>query len=64
MNFITVKDMANILKVSTKTISNMIKSGKLKAVEVGGEERITYRIFEKEILRFMAENYEKYKVEK
>ena len=39
----------------------MIRKGKLKAVEVGGSERITFRIYEKEIDRFMAESYEKYK---
>lgn len=39
----------------------MIREGRLKAVEVGGSERITFRIYEKEIDRFMAESYEKYK---
>lgn len=56
--FFTVKDVSQIFRVSTRTISTMIREGRLKAVAIGGSKRVTYRIYEKEIDRFMAENYE------
>ncbi len=56
--FYTPKEVAKSLKVSTRTVINLIKSGKMKAVAVSGSKRNTYRIYVKEIDRFMAENYE------
>lgn len=57
--FYTPKQVADSLRVSTRTILNLIKSGKMKAIIVGGLKRNTYRIYQKELDRFMAENYEK-----
>lgn len=57
--FYTTKELGNILNVSPRTIINLIKTGKIKAVIIGGVKRTTYRIYEKELDRFMAENYER-----
>ena len=57
-DFYTPKQIAESLKVSSRTVINLIKSGKIKAVIVGGTKRNTYRVYEKELDRFMAENYE------
>lgn len=58
--FLTTKQFAEILNVSPRTITNLIKDGKIRAVVIGGSKRITYRIYEKELDRFMAENYDKF----
>lgn len=57
--FYSPQQVAESLNVSSRTILNLIRDGKIKAVIVGGTKRITYRIYEKELDRFMAENYEK-----
>ena len=57
--FYTPKQVAESLQVSTRTIINLIKNGKMNAVIVGGSTRNTYRIYQKELDRFMAENYHK-----
>ena len=36
----TVKEVADILKVSTRTVKRMIKRGDIKAVKLGGTVRI------------------------
>lgn len=36
-----IKEMAQILEVSPRTIMNYIKDGKLKCVKVGGKWKIT-----------------------
>ena len=40
MQYLTVKDVARMLKVSPTTVRRHIKSGKLKAVKVGGAVRV------------------------
>ena len=57
--FFTPKQLAEVLNVHSRTVINLIKGGKIKAVAIGGIKRTTYRIYEKELDRFMAENYEK-----
>lgn len=57
--FFTPKEIANSLSVSTRTVINMIRTGKLRAVNVAGLKRMTYRVYEKELDRFIAENYER-----
>lgn len=59
MEFYTVKEVANILNVCTQTVTSMIKDGRLKALEVAGSKRITYRIRKHEIDRIEAESWEK-----
>tara|TARA_R110002126_G_scaffold51939_1_gene141841 strand:- start:16119 stop:16322 length:204 start_codon:yes stop_codon:yes gene_type:complete len=53
-------EVAKILKVSPKTINNMINDGKLKALTISGNERKCYRILKGELDRFAAQEYEKY----
>ena len=56
--FMTPDEIAKLLKVKRRVILNLIRNGKIRAVVVGsGEKRKTYRVYEKEIERFMAENY-------
>ncbi|HRR98121.1 MAG TPA: helix-turn-helix domain-containing protein [Candidatus Syntrophosphaera sp.] len=38
----TLTEVADILRVTRRTLYNYIKSGKLKAVKMGREWRITY----------------------
>ena len=57
--FYTIKEVANILSVSPRTVRNMIKTGRIRGVDVSGIVSITYRILDKELDRFVAVNYEK-----
>jgi len=41
MKVYTVEEIAEILKVSTFTVRNYIKSGKLKAINTGGAVRVS-----------------------
>lgn len=58
--FLTTKDIAKILQIMPRTVINMIKRGELRAVKIGKGPRAEYRIYEKEIDRFMAESYQKF----
>lgn len=50
--FHTTNEVADLLKVHVKTIREMIKSGRLQAVRVGKE----YRITEDQVRRYIGEN--------
>ena len=50
--FYTTDEVANILKVHVKTIREMIKSGRLPAVKVGQE----YRITDEQIREYVEKN--------
>ncbi|MCF7741143.1 MAG: helix-turn-helix domain-containing protein [Candidatus Marinimicrobia bacterium] len=39
MKFYTKKEVADILRVSRKTVENYINAGKLKARKIGGSEK-------------------------
>lgn len=57
--FYTPEEVAEIFKISRRAVLDLIRSGKLKSVKIGvGKIRNTYRIYKKEIDRFIAENYE------
>ncbi|PAE45731.1 hypothetical protein CHH95_21905 [Bacillus licheniformis] len=45
--FMTVKQIADILKVSEKTVRNMLNNEEIKGFKVGREWRITPENFEK-----------------
>ncbi len=47
MEFLTVQDAADILKVSKAVVYRWIKSGELTAVKIGGTVRISRRQLEK-----------------
>ena len=50
--FYTTEEVANFLKISAKTVREMIKSKRLEAVRVGKE----YRITEDQIRKYIKEN--------
>ena len=53
-------EVAKILRVSTRTVINMIKAGRLVGIPTSGsEKRIHYRILAGELDRFAAREYEK-----
>jgi excisionase family DNA binding protein len=59
--FLTPEEVADIFKITRRSVLELIRSGRLKAVQVGvGNIRNTYRIYSKEVDRFMSENYERY----
>jgi len=43
IKFYNLDEVAKMLKVTNKTIYNYIKAGKLKAVKIGGQWKITER---------------------
>lgn len=51
--FMTVAEVATLMRVSTMTVYRLIKSGELAAVRVGK----SYRIREDDIDRFLATRY-------
>jgi excisionase family DNA binding protein len=55
--YYTPAELAKILKVTPRTIINLIEKGKLKAVNVGAKKRARWRIFEGQYLNFLAESY-------
>lgn len=58
--FFTPDEVAKMFKITKRSVLNLIRMGRLKAIEVGrGEIRKTYRVYEKEVQRYMAENYQK-----
>lgn len=38
----TMEEVANILRVSSRTVKNMVKSEKIKAIKIGHSVRITH----------------------
>ena len=50
--FYTTEEVADLLKISAKTVREMIKSKRLQAVRVGKE----YRITEDQIRQYIKEN--------
>ena len=50
--FYTTEEIADLLKVSAKTVREMIKSKRLQAVRVGQE----YRITDEQIRQYIEEN--------
>ncbi len=50
--FYTTEEVAQLLKISAKTVREMIKSKRLEAVRVGKE----YRITEDQIRKYIKEN--------
>ena len=55
--FYTILEFSKILKLNVRTVSKLIRIGKIKALNVGCEKRAIYRIYDGELKRLMAENY-------
>jgi excisionase family DNA binding protein len=51
--FLTVAEVAGILRVSTMTVYRLIKAGNLPAVRVGK----SYRVREDDVDRYLASSY-------
>jgi len=51
--FLTVAEVADILRVSSMTVYRLIKAGDLRAVRVGK----SYRLAEDEVDRFLARGF-------
>jgi excisionase family DNA binding protein len=51
--FLTVAEVADLMRVSTMTVYRLIKAGELAAVRVGK----SYRITEDDVDRFLANRY-------
>jgi len=50
----TVKEVANILRVSESTVRNYIKQGIIKAIKFGSNRRATVRIPKTEVEKFYS----------
>lgn len=55
--YLTPEEVAEALKVCSRTVIKMIECGKLKALCISGKKRKTYRILAKDLDRFAAEEY-------
>jgi|ETNvirenome_6_85_1030632.scaffolds.fasta_scaffold26510_4 excisionase family DNA binding protein len=53
-DFMTVKEVANILRVSESTVRNYIKQGIIKAIKFGSNRRATVRIPKTEVEKFYS----------
>lgn len=51
--FLTVAEVAEIMRVSTMTVYRLIKAGDLRAVRVGK----SYRLAEDEVDRYLAQGF-------
>ncbi|TML63221.1 MAG: helix-turn-helix domain-containing protein [Actinobacteria bacterium] len=51
--FLTVAEVAGLLRVSTMTVYRLIKAGELAAVRVGR----SYRVAEDDVDRYLASSY-------
>lgn len=56
--FLTIKQMADILKVSEHTITRYIKAGRIRAIKFGKSRRSPVRIDVNELLRLQQVGYE------
>ena len=57
--YLKPSQVAKIFQISTRTVIHMIEDGRIRAVTIRGNKRNTYRILEKELDRFVAEEYER-----
>ena len=55
--YLTPDEIAEALKVCSRTVIKMIENGKLKALCISGTKRKTYRILAADLDRFAAEEY-------
>lgn len=51
--FVTVAEVAKLMRVSTMTVYRLIKSGELAAVKIGK----SYRLQPEDVDRYLAERY-------
>lgn len=51
--FLTVREVATLMRVSNMTVYRLIKSGSLKAVQVGNR----YRVKEEDVHQYLDDHY-------
>jgi excisionase family DNA binding protein len=51
--FMTVSEVANLMRVSNMTVYRLIRSGRLSAVRIGNR----YRITESDVHKYLNESY-------
>ena len=54
----SIKDLCKLLSVSRPTIMRLIKENRLKAINVGGKKRPTWKVHDISYQRFVAESLE------
>lgn len=54
--YLSIREVAELLRISTKTVYHMIHSGELKAFKVRPRRTAPWRIPEAELRRFIAAN--------
>ena len=55
--FYTITEIANSLNISPRTVSSLIKKGKLFAVNIGTGKRQHWRVYDGQFQKFLAESY-------
>lgn len=53
IKILTIEDVAKLMHVSLKTVYRWINSGQLPATKIGYK---TYRVFEKDLIKFLKKN--------
>ena len=53
----TIDDICKLLSVSRPTIMKLVRSGRLPAINIGGEKRPTWKIHDAAYCKFIAESY-------
>jgi excisionase family DNA binding protein len=56
MQLLTLKEVADILRVDPRTVERWLKSGALKGYKLGGGKTAPWRIEKEEIRKFLDKN--------
>ena len=59
---LSIGEVSRILHLHPRTVSKMIKEGKIFAIVISGDKRKTYRIMRSELDRFFNQEYAKHQV--
>jgi len=58
--YLKPSEVAKLLKITPRSVIKMILEGRIKALQISGTKRKSYRILSGELDRFSAEQYQKY----
>ncbi len=58
--YLTVKEVANILKACDQTIRNEIKKGRLRAFKIGESKKCAWRIHQSELEIYIEKGFQKF----
>ena len=62
--FHTVDELAKMMKICRQTVTKLIKTARLEAVNVGSKKRPTWKIHDGAYQKFLSECYEEQKKNK